>query len=114
MLTQLAGCASLFSEDGVFTDDVVWHLMNRNEVARTYDGGEAVVQFLLSFKDLRLESIMELDEIVVAAHSFSAGRAIAATAYHLRDELVAKTPQHFRHHAARAREPPSRRGGGSL
>ena len=52
------------------------------------DGRDAVVRFLLSFKDLRLESIMELDEIVVAAHSFSAARAIATTAYAFRDELV--------------------------
>jgi ketosteroid isomerase-like protein len=86
---QAAAAGDREALSSVFTDDVVWHLMNRAEVARTYDGREAVVKFLLSFKDLRLESIMALDEIVVAAHSFSAGRAIAATAYEFRDELVA-------------------------
>jgi ketosteroid isomerase-like protein len=74
----------------VFAEDAVWELMRRTEVARSYNGRESVVEFLLGFEELRLESIMELDEIVVAAHSFAVpgGRAVATTVYRFRDSLI--------------------------
>jgi ketosteroid isomerase-like protein len=87
------GAADAGDADGlreVFAEDAVWELMRRTEVARSYNGRDSVVEFLLGFEELRLESIMELDEIVVAAHSFAVpgGRAVATTVYRFRDGLV--------------------------
>jgi len=71
-----------------FTRDAVWRLMNKTEVSRTFEGRDAVVDFLLEFKELRLESIMSVRDLVVAAHSFDTGggsRAVATTLYELSD-----------------------------
>ena len=77
---------------GVFTPDASWVLMKGREVGRRYAGRDAVVEFLLGFEDLRLESIMQLEELVVAAHSFAVpgGRAVATTVYRFRGGLVAR------------------------
>jgi ketosteroid isomerase-like protein len=87
------GAAEAGDEGGlreVFAEEAVWDLLRRTEVVRSYKGRDSVVEFLLGFEELRLESIMELDEIVIAAHSFSVpgGRAVATTAYRFRDGLV--------------------------
>jgi ketosteroid isomerase-like protein len=68
----------------LFTDDATWQLMDRTEVVRKFEGREAVVDFLLQFRELRLEAIMEVRGVVVAAHSFtsrSGTRAFATTLY---------------------------------
>jgi ketosteroid isomerase-like protein len=94
IVEQGYGAASAGDEEGlrrVFAEDAVWNLMKRTEVDRSYDGRETVIEFLLGFEDLQLESIMQLDEIVVAAHSFAVpdgGRAIATTVYRFRDGQV--------------------------
>jgi ketosteroid isomerase-like protein len=87
------GAAEAGDEEGlreVFAEEAVWDLLRRTEVVRSYKGRDSVVEFLLGFGELRLESIMELDEIVIAAHSFAVagGRAVATTAYRFRDGLV--------------------------
>jgi ketosteroid isomerase-like protein len=77
----------------LFTEDAEWHLMNRAEVVRTFEGREAIVDFLLQFEDLRLEAITSVrDYLVVAAHSFTSSsgeRVIATTLYQVPDRLVA-------------------------
>ena len=90
IVEQGYGAASAGDEEGlrdVFGENAVWTLMRRAEVARTFKGRDAVVAFLLRFEELRLESIMQLDNFVVAAHSFavpSGGRAVATTVYRFR------------------------------
>jgi len=77
----------------LFSDDAVWELMDRSEVARSFQGKEAVIDFLLRIRDLRLEAIMSFDEFVVAAHSFtlrSGVRVTTTTVYQLSDDLVRK------------------------
>ena len=77
--------------EDLFADDVTWRLMDRSEVARTISGKEAVVDFLLRIRELRLEAIMGFDGLVVAAHSFtlkSGGRVIATTAFEVADGLL--------------------------
>ncbi len=78
-----------------FAEDAVWRLMNRTEVVRTFEGRDAVVDFLLRFKELRLEAIMAVGDAVVAAHSFAppgGGRAIATTMYEFRGLQVIASP----------------------
>jgi ketosteroid isomerase-like protein len=75
----------------LFSDEAVWELMDRSEVARSFRGKGAVVDFLLRIRDLRLEAIMSYRESVVAAHSFtlrSGQRVVATTVYELADDLV--------------------------
>ena len=71
----------------VFTPDAVWHLMDRDAVKRTIEGREAVVEFLLGFRELRLEAIMAHGRLVVAAHTYArrrGDRTIATTLYEFR------------------------------
>jgi ketosteroid isomerase-like protein len=89
IVEQGYGAASAGDEEGlrdVFAENAEWTLMRRTKVARTYKGRDAVIEFLLRFEQLRLESIMQLDDIVVAAHSFAVpgGRAVATTVYRFR------------------------------
>ncbi len=67
-----------------FVDGAIWQLMHLSKVSRTIEGRDAVVEFLLQFRDLRLEAIMSDGQYVVAAHSFAANRkarVIATTLY---------------------------------
>jgi ketosteroid isomerase-like protein len=75
----------------IFTDDAEWQLMDRSEVARRFQGKEAVIDFLLRIRNLRLEAIMSVHDFVVAAHSFtlkSGVRVTATTVYEFSDGLV--------------------------
>jgi ketosteroid isomerase-like protein len=74
----------------VFAEGAAWRLMDRTRVRRTHEGRAAVVEFLMGFKRLQLESIMLHGEYVVAAHSFAMGarRGVATTMYTVRDGLV--------------------------
>jgi ketosteroid isomerase-like protein len=78
----------------LFADDAVWNLMDGSEVSQTFEGKQAVVEFLLGIRDLRLEAIMSHGGRVVAAHSFasrSGDRVITTTVYELSDDLVRKS-----------------------
>jgi ketosteroid isomerase-like protein len=74
-----------------FTDDAEWRLMERTEVVRKFEGRENVVDFLLQFRNLRLEAIMSVRDLVVTAHNFtsrSGERVIATTLYQVPDRIV--------------------------
>jgi hypothetical protein len=78
----------------VFTEDAVWHLMEGTEIVQSFEGREAVVEYILRLRDLRLEAIMPFRDSVVAASSFasrSGGRAISTNLYEIPDRLVAIT-----------------------
>jgi ketosteroid isomerase-like protein len=75
----------------LFPEDAIWELMDRDEVARTFTGRDAVVDFLLRIREVRLEAIMSVRGLVVAAHSFalrSGARVTATTVYELREDVV--------------------------
>jgi ketosteroid isomerase-like protein len=76
-----------------FADRVTWQLMHLSKVGRTIEGRDAVVEFLLQFRDLRLEAIMSDGQYVVAAHSFTAkrkARVIATTLYEVPELQVVR------------------------
>lgn len=76
----------------LFTDDAVWQLMDRTEVVKKFEGREAVVEYLLQLRDMRLEAITAVRDVVVTAHSFtsrSGERVIGTTLYEVPQGLCA-------------------------